>query len=159
MMGWSFDDDSGLNKETSDLIFDFASMIDMFWFNVDMYNKMIAVNVSFKRDGYMYFNDDKIIKVGKINGVQNDILFTGHGSGFDYRRTRASKQNEEKVLKLIHEKMYEMCLKILQGRYGMFMMDDVVDDDVDDEEFNDNDEIEVVGGVEDGEEDRELDEM
>ena len=30
MMGWSFDDDSGLNKETSDLIFDFASMIDMF---------------------------------------------------------------------------------------------------------------------------------
>ena len=103
----------------------------------------------------MYFNDDKIIKVGKINGVQNDILFTGHGSGFDYRRTRASKQNEEKVLKLIHEKMYEMRLNILQGRYGMFMMDDVVDD----EEFNDNDEIEVVGGVEDGEEDRELDEM
>ena len=31
LMGWSFEDDStDLNKETSDLIFDFASMVDMF---------------------------------------------------------------------------------------------------------------------------------
>ena len=71
-------------------------------------------------------------------------MFTGHGSGFADRRTRASKQNEEKILKMIHKKLYENCLKILQGKNGMFMMNYDVEDDVDDEEFSYNDEIEVI---------------
>ncbi len=151
-----------MNKETSELIFDFASMVDMFWFSGDMCNKLISVNVSFKDDGYMYFNRDRIIKVDKPDDVHDDILFTGHDSGFANRRTHESKQNEENILKMIHEKLFENCLKILQGKYGMFMMNDDVEDDADGEEFNDNDEIKVVGGFEDGEdgeEDRELNEL
>ena len=41
LMGWSFEDDStGLSKEASDLIFDFTSIVEMFCFSSDMYNKI-----------------------------------------------------------------------------------------------------------------------
>ena len=106
--------------------------------------KLIAVNVSFKDDGFMYFNNDKIIKVDKPNDVHDDILFTGYNSGFSDRRTNESERNEKRILKIIHEKLFENCLKILQGKYGMFMVNDDNEDDIEDEEFQANDNIEVI---------------